>query len=96
VLRVGFELTIPAFQRFLLVSCDLVHLVRRPLIGLLYQLRMADDYHYGAVGGMIIGTGNRNTRRKPVPVPLGPPQIPHDLTWARTRTAAVGNRRLTA
>jgi hypothetical protein len=27
---------------------------------------------------------------------LCPPQIPHDLTWARTRAAAVGSRRLTA
>jgi hypothetical protein len=33
---------------------------------------------------------------KPAPMPLCPPQIPHDLTWARTRAAAVGNRRLTA
>jgi hypothetical protein len=24
------------------------------------------------------------------PVPLCPPQIPHELTWARTRTAAMG------
>jgi hypothetical protein len=30
------------------------------------------------------------------PVPLRPPQIPHDLTRARTRAAAVGSRRLTA
>jgi hypothetical protein len=29
-------------------------------------------------------------------VPLRPPQIPHDLTWVRTRAAAVGSRRLTA
>jgi hypothetical protein len=29
-------------------------------------------------------------------VPLCPPQIPHDLTWVRTRAAAVGSRRLTA
>jgi hypothetical protein len=35
-------------------------------------------------------------RRKPAPVPLCPPQIPHDLTQARTRAAAVGSRRLTA
>jgi hypothetical protein len=33
---------------------------------------------------MRIGRGNRSTRRKPAPVPLCPPQIPHDLTWART------------
>jgi hypothetical protein len=37
-----------------------------------------------------------NTWRKPVPVPLCPSRIPHDLTRARTRAAAVGNRRLTA
>jgi hypothetical protein len=48
------------------------------------------------VGGMRIARGNRSTRRKPAPVPLCPPQIPHDLTWDRTRTAAAGSRRLTA
>jgi hypothetical protein len=53
-----------------------------------------DDY--GAIGGMRIGRGNRSTRRKPAPVPLFPPQIPHDLTWDRTRAAAVGSQRLTA
>jgi hypothetical protein len=47
-------------------------------VGLLYQPRMIDDA-YGAVGGMMIGRGNRSTRRKPAPVPLCPPQIPHDL-----------------
>jgi hypothetical protein len=61
----------------------------------LYQPRMIDDEH-GAVGGMRIGRGNRSTQRKPTPVQLCPPQIPHDLTWARTRAAAVGNGRLTA
>jgi hypothetical protein len=40
---------------------------------------MIDD-DYGAVGGMRIGRGNRSTRRKPAPMPLCPPQIPHDLT----------------
>jgi hypothetical protein len=47
----------------------------------LYQPRMIDDER-GAVGGMRIGGANRRTQRKPVPVPLCPPQIPHDLTWA--------------
>jgi hypothetical protein len=46
-----------------------------------------DDAKCGTVGGMI-GMGNRSTRRKPVPVPLRPPQIPHDLTRTRTRAAA--------
>jgi hypothetical protein len=49
-----------------------------------------------AVGGMRIGRGNRTTRGKPGPVPLCTPQIPHDLTWARTRAVTVGSRRLTA
>jgi hypothetical protein len=77
------------------VGWDWVHLVRRPLTGLLYQPRMADD-ECGAVGGMKIDNGNRSTLREPAPVPLCPPQIPHYLTWARTRAAAVGSRRLTA
>jgi hypothetical protein len=44
----------------------------------------------------MISRGNRSTRRKPAQVPLCPAQIQHDLTWARTRAAAVGSRRLTA
>jgi hypothetical protein len=64
-------------------------------VGLLRQPRMIDD-DYGAVGGMRIGKGNRSTRRKPAPVQLRPPQIPHDLTWDQTRVAAVGSQRLTA
>jgi hypothetical protein len=73
---------------------DWVHLARRPLTGLFYQPRMIDD-ESGAVGGMRIGRGNRSTRRKSASVPLYPPQIPHDLIWARTVAAAVGSRRLT-
>jgi hypothetical protein len=65
-------------------------------IGLLNQPRMVDDDDYGAVRGMRIGRGNRSTRRKPVPVPLCPSQIPYDLTWDRTRAAAAGSQRLTA
>jgi hypothetical protein len=68
---------------------------RRPLFGLLYHPRMIDD-ECGVVSGMRIGKGNRSTRRKPAPAPLFPPQILHDLTWARTRAAALGSRRLTA
>lgn len=69
-----------------------VHLVHRPLIGLLHQHRMMDEY--GAYGGMRIGRGTR-TRRKPAPMQLCPPQIPHELIWGWTRAAAVGNRRIT-
>jgi hypothetical protein len=52
------------------------------------------DYDDREIGGMI-GRGIRSTRRKPAPMPLSPPQIPHA---ARTRTlvAAVGSQRLTA
>jgi hypothetical protein len=37
-----------------------------------------DDGDCGEIGGMKIGRGNRNTRTKPAPAPLCPPQIPHD------------------
>jgi hypothetical protein len=37
------------------------------------------DYDDGEIGGMMIGRGNRSTRRKPVPVPLCPQRIPHAL-----------------
>jgi hypothetical protein len=52
------------------------------------------DYDDGEIGGMI-GRGNRNTRRKPAPIPLCPPQTPH-AARTRTRAAAVGSQRLTA
>jgi hypothetical protein len=53
------------------------------------------DYDDGEIGGMMIGGGHRSTRRKPAPVPLYPPQIPH-AARTRTRAAAVGSQRLTA
>jgi hypothetical protein len=84
---------------FLLVSWGGVrgiHLVRGPLIGILYQSRITDDDEYGVVSGMRIGRGAQSTRRKPAQVSLYPPQIQHDLTWDRARAVAVGNRRLTA
>jgi hypothetical protein len=40
---------------------------------------------------MMIGRGNPNTRRKPAPVPLCPPQTPH-AARKRTRAAAVDIR----
>jgi hypothetical protein len=48
-----------------------------------------DDDECGTVGGMRIGRGNRSTWRKPAPVPLCLSQIPHDLTWSRSRVATV-------
>jgi hypothetical protein len=64
--------------------------------GLLYKLQMIDEGDCGATGRMKIGRGNRSTRRKPAPVALCPPQIPHDQTRARTRASTVGSQRLTA
>jgi hypothetical protein len=45
---------------------------------------------------MGICRASRSTQRKPAPLPRCPTQIPHDLTRARTRAAAVGSRRLTS
>jgi hypothetical protein len=50
------------------------------------------DYDDGEIGGMI-GRENRSTRRKPAPVLLSPPQIPH-VARMRTRAAAVRIQRL--
>jgi hypothetical protein len=58
-------------------------------IGLLYQPQMTDDSDCGATGEVKIGRGNRSTRKRPVTVPLCAPHIPHDLTRARTRAAAM-------
>jgi hypothetical protein len=55
-----------------------------------------DDDDCGAIGGIKIGRGNRSTWRKLAPVTLCPSQIPHDLTRARTRAAAVGSQRIIA
>jgi hypothetical protein len=63
--------------------------------GLLYQPWMIDD-DCGAVGGIRICRGNLSTGRKIAQVPLSPPQIPHDLSWARTLAAEVGSWRLTS
>jgi hypothetical protein len=53
------------------------------------------DSDDGEIGGIIIGKGNRGTRRKPAPVLLCPPQTPQ-AARTRTRAAAVGSQRLTA
>jgi hypothetical protein len=64
--------------------------------GLLYQPQMIGEGNYGAIAGIKIGKENRNTRRKPAPAPLCPPQIPLDQTRDRIRAATVGSQRLTA
>jgi hypothetical protein len=60
-------------------------LVPRPLIVLSYQPWMIDDDKCGSASEMRIGRRNRSTRRKPAPASLCPPQIPYEMTWARTR-----------
>jgi hypothetical protein len=52
------------------------------------QPRLACERN-GAFSGIEIDCGNRVTRRKPVSIPFGPPQIPRYLTWDWTRAAAV-------
>jgi hypothetical protein len=37
------------------------------------------DYDDGEIGGMMIGMGNRSTRRRPASVPLCLPRTPHAL-----------------
>jgi hypothetical protein len=51
------------------------------------------DYYYDGEFGGVVGRGNLSTRRKPAPVPLCPPQIPH-AARTRTRAVAVGSQRL--
>jgi hypothetical protein len=51
----------------------------RPQFGLLYQLQMIDERLWSSRCNEN-WQGNRNTRRKPAPLSLCPPQIPHDLT----------------
>jgi hypothetical protein len=43
------------------------------------------DYD-GGFGGMMIDTGNRITRRKPVPVPICSTQLPHVLPGSEPGT----------
>jgi hypothetical protein len=43
------------------------------------------DYDDDEIGGMMIGRGNRSTRRKPVPVQLYPSQTPHAVLGREPR-----------
>jgi hypothetical protein len=51
---------------------------------------------HSAVSSMSIGRGNGSTQREPTAFPPRPPQIPHDLTWDRTRSTVLGSQRLTS
>jgi hypothetical protein len=50
----------------------------------------------GTSGGMKIGRRNCNIQRNHTPVPLYPPQIPHDSTWDWAHVASVESLWLTA
>jgi hypothetical protein len=45
----------------------------------IYSIDNRTINEYGAIGGMRTDRGNRSTWKKPSPVTLCPPQIPHDL-----------------
>jgi hypothetical protein len=62
----NFRLAQPDFLFSFLGWGETAHLVRRPLIGLLYQPRMIDD-ECGAVGGMRIGRGKPKYSEKTCP-----------------------------
>jgi hypothetical protein len=64
-----------------------------PLTDMLFTWRW---YELESDGGMILTGKSRITRKKPVPLPLCPLQVPHGLTRAPTRASAVRGRRLTA
>jgi hypothetical protein len=69
-----------------------VHSALRPPIGLLCQPRVI--MRIEKLVEWLAGE-TENTRKKPAPVPLCPPQTPH-ATGTRTRTATVGSQQLTA
>jgi hypothetical protein len=75
-LNVAFQMVtcLPSYAVifFFLMGWDWVHLVLRPLLGLLYQPQIIDNNDCGAISGMRIFRGNRSTLRKPAPVPLCP------------------------
>jgi hypothetical protein len=51
---------------------------------------------YGAAGGTVTDGINWSTRRKSVPMPLCPPQIPHDQNWEWTQVTMLGSQQLSA
>jgi hypothetical protein len=85
-----FKMGEGVFRFFFLLECGSTEsTITKATTGLLHQSQMMmDDDECEAISGMI-GRGNQRTWKKPAPVPLRPPQIPHDLTWPRTRAAAM-------
>jgi hypothetical protein len=56
-----------------LVPLDTAHTNR-------HLVPVPSDYDDGELGGMMTGRGNGSIRREPAPMPLCPPQTPHDLS----------------
>jgi hypothetical protein len=75
------------------VESNWVHLALGPSIRPIVPAQ--GDYDDGEIDGMMIGKVNLSILRKPAPVSLYPPQIPH-ATRMQTQAATVGSRRLTA
>jgi hypothetical protein len=57
----------------------------------LYSVDGRTINEHGTGDGMRIGSGIRHTQKKPAPVPLCPPQIPHDLTLVSNPGRRDGN-----
>jgi hypothetical protein len=64
----------------------------RPFIGLLYQPGMTDGDDCMAVSGTNEWQGKPRYSEETCPNALCPLQIPHDVTQARARPAAVGSQ----
>jgi hypothetical protein len=74
-------------------GCDCLYCTCRTLMDPSYQPRMIDEHE--TVDGIRVGRGTEVLGESD-PMLLCPPQIPHDLTWNRTRATAVGSRLLAA
>jgi hypothetical protein len=70
-----------------------LHLVCGALIALVCNLWFTDEY--GSDGAMSYGKETEVLGANS-PVLRGPPKIPHNINWGRTKPAMVGSRRLTA
>jgi hypothetical protein len=60
----------------------------QPIVGLLYQPWIIDGGDCETISGMNEWLGKQKYWDKTGPVPLCPPQIPHNFTWVRNRAAA--------
>jgi len=63
-----------------------------------YAASMTDEWMnewVSSIGWMILTGENRNTRRKPIPLPLCPAQILHGLVWEWIQASMVIGQQLT-